>query len=149
MIYYIQNQLHAKKKRTLIITSRKPPPPPIQFIYIYIYLYQHTYDYEVYLIALNRCKTDNFQFSESPIPASGFVRLSEERKLPRFRQRRRAASVLPPFHTSGGDSGNGVAGGDESGEHRVGSGVGSWVPPAWKSGDDDVAMFRALLRAMI
>lgn len=132
----IPSCLEKLKVSTFMIAGRKKTP-------IHIYNKIH---YEVYLIALNRRKTDNFQFSESPIPASGLVRL-RERRLLRFLQRRRAASVFPPFHTSGGDSGKGVSEG-ERGEYRVASGVGSRVLLAWKSGDD-VAMFRALLRAMI
>lgn len=63
-----------------------------------------------YSIASNLCKTDNFHFCESPMPASGLVSVIDGEVLRILR--RRAASVLPPFHISGGDRGSGFSDGE-------------------------------------
>ena len=95
----------------------------------------------MYLIASILCKTDNFQFNESPIPASGLFKEIEGELLRFFR--RRAASVLPPFHTSGGDSGKGLSG---KGQLIVSRGGASGIEAVARS--SHASMFNALLRAI-
>ena len=97
------------------------------------------------------CKTDSFQFSASPMPASVLARLTERklsrrlsrklsRKVSRF-LRRRAASVLPPFHhASGAEGSNDFLGG----QYGAASAVLSRGNEVLACNRSNVSIFRAL-----